>query len=879
VSCEKVVKRATIAALLAILIVFPMFSAVPVKAQIMTINLSQDSGPIVTKVVANGTLENPGAHFSIFWDYIKDWDGRYGLIAEGYAEGYNYSAVITVPPTYAGDHIIIVEDDKNHATTYAAFTVTPEITVDPNDAPSGANVNVSGRLIHGETIDIKFYDQVGGDEIMVAQTLTDNVTGELSCSLKIPLKPEGDYAVRAYWNGSLQAEAPFHVGYQGITVKPSKDPPNAIVTVSGGLAINENFTIAFANSTWSVDAATAQTDTSGQFTVNVTVPEASPGDYTVKAHNDGVEATAPFTILPPAQITATSNAANPSEALSVISVVTVNGTNFIANEAVKVYFESTPIQVAETTTDSNGSFTVTFNVPADASAGTHTISAVQDPYNVSASTTITVHSVVIKPYSTVYVPGDTICFSINSTTSFQAYSEIVINIFDPSGVPCTRLGYHVDVGKDIVQVNGFWVATYESTAFWPDIPKGAPVGMWTWNATYCLTLYPNVQMSASGVFYVIPEPDLYYILQRLNQIEAKIDGVVYKQDQLYVLIQTNQNAVMARLDQLEASLVSITLDGFAGIDTKLGELKVKVDMLDMKVTDIQNGLVSIQTSIGVMTADVATIKDILAQTNATVAEIKDGIATIKTDVGSIKADLTALNAAVTDIKNEVVKVSTSIGTLNAKLDAINATITGFIEDAEDEVLAKLSTSLGDVTVQLGDLKAIIAGANSTISGLIVGSKGEVMAKIEAGDSVVQANLNALNISIASVQEGVATVNTAVGDLKVSLENLGANVTQLIIDSENRTIVQMQTLLGSINATLEDLGGKITAIHGNVADVVVPGLGQLKVTVASTQQTSESASEAVSGMNTLMYAVVALSLVAAAISAVNLITIRRKEAAS
>jgi peptidoglycan hydrolase CwlO-like protein len=873
---------------MALLLAFQALSAVQTcfAKPGVTVNLSQTSGPIGITVTVSGTLENPGAQFKIFWQYIKDWDGRYGFLVSGYAEGYSYTANITIPPAARGNHYVIVEDEKNHATGYAVFTVTPEITVQPDTAPGGAIVSVGGRLINGETIDIRFYDPISGRETTVAQAVTDHTTGALSCNFKVPAWSEGDYKVRAYWSGSLQAEAMFHIGYQGITVVPDKAPPNAIVRVSGGLAINETFIIAFENSTWSVTVATVQTDQSGWFAVNVTVPEASPGNYFVRASSDDIDVEVPFEILPPANLEVYSDAANTGEALPGFSVITAIGTNFIANANVSIYFQSNPVLVAETVAGPDGSFTAQFTVPSNAKAGTHTIFAVQDPYNVSASATIIVHSVVIAPYAmlnypnsvVLYVPGDTIAFYVNSTTPFEVPSEIVVNVYDPSGIPYTPQGIRVNAGGDIVNVKGFYVAPYDRIAFWPEIPKGAPAGIWTWNATYRLQLYPGVQFNASGFFGVIPQADLDYILQRLNQIEAKIDGVAYKQDQLYLLIQANHNYVMARLDQLEASLVNVTQSGFAEVNTKLGAIQLKLDLLDAKVTSIQDNVAIIQTSLGTLTADVSELKNMLAKVNATIVEVKGGVATIQAGIGEIKADLAALNAIVVDVKGGVASVQTTIGALSAKLDALNATIVG-VKDGLKDGFAQVETILGTVNMKLDELKAFIESSNANVTKLIVDCKGEVIAEIAAGKAELKANLNALNASVASVQAGVATLNTAVGELKVSLADLRANVTRLIVDAKGEAVAEMQTLLGPVNATLQDMGGKITAIHGNVADVVIPGIGQLKVAVASAQQSAENASEAVSGLNMLIYAVLALSIVAAALSAFNLLHMRRKETAS
>ncbi|MBS7633259.1 hypothetical protein KEJ15_06555, partial [Candidatus Bathyarchaeota archaeon] len=203
-------KTAVSAAVLALLLVSVYLPLQPAYAQTMTITLSQNSGPIGTQIIVNGTLENIGAQFKIFWDKIKEWDGRSGLLAGGYAEGYNYSAAITVPPASAGEHYIVVEDEKNHATTYVIFTVTSIVAVDPIKGPAGINVTVSGILINNEAITLAFHDPTLGNETFVAETQTDE-NGNFSSRFTVPQIPPRNYTIRTYWKGQLQAEAPFTV--------------------------------------------------------------------------------------------------------------------------------------------------------------------------------------------------------------------------------------------------------------------------------------------------------------------------------------------------------------------------------------------------------------------------------------------------------------------------------------------------------------------------------------------------------------------------------------------------------------------------------------------------------------------------------------------
>lgn len=666
------------AAVLALLLVSAYLPLQPAYAQIMTITLSQDNGLIGTQVVVNGTLENVGAKFKIFWDKIKEWDGRSGLLAEGYAEGYDYTATITVPPASAGEHYIIVEDEKNHATTYVIFTVTPKITVDPNKGPAGVKVTVSGVLINNEVITLTFHDPTLGNETFVAETQTDE-NGNFSSRFTVPQIPPKDYTVRTYWKGQLQAEAPF-------TVLP---PPSITVNPAEGL----------------------------------------PGDE-----------------------------------------VNVTGAYFAPNDAVTVYFFSEPIIVASAYTDNNGGFTAIFNVPLDAALGTHSIKAVDKvygQYGLQAEASFTVHSVVIKPRSSAYLQGDTVSFYLNSTLQFEPGTAITTKITDPSGIPFTTFTINA---ADLVNVRRVWAAPYDKATLPLIIPSDAQVGVWAWYATFYLPLYPGEEKNADGTFEVLKKPSLNMVLERMAELDAKIEGILQKTDDLHLLIQTSKSEVLAKLDEVEARLTSaiITANGemLAKIDTAVGQIELRLNELNAKIVDVKDDTVLIKTDLGTVKADLATVKGIVSGLGGDISTIRNSVASIQSDMGTIKAELKALNGKLTSVQNGTATIETSIGELTANLTATNASIKNL-----NGTMATLQTNLGEVKVSINELGARIAtveGLNATIATCL----GNLEGTVESIDS------NIANILVPGLGRIEALVSTA-EDASIRAESATTGVSTIM----------------------------------------------------------------------------------------------------
>ena len=540
-------------ATLALLLILASFTAFiqPIQAESTTINLSKNEGPIGTDVAVYGTIETAGGKYQIYWDHVKPWDGRSGLIAEGYAEGNTYATVVTIPPAYRGVHHVIVLDVMAESTAAATFNVKPEIRVEPDRGPAGLKVKVSGHLVNNEVIDIIFLNPATGDYSVVVE---DAVAGS-------------DGYFEAWFN----------------------------------------------------------------------VPQVDPGNYTVQAFLDDArppstpEAEAPFTVLESPTIALT-----PNEGMAR-DTVTVQGFNFAPNSNVTVYFEDEIVAAVEA--DDAGAFTASFNVP-EMPYGGYAVKAVDDVYNIQAEASFTVHEAEISTRAALYLAGDTLSFNVKCTGMFQPNSEITIAIVDPEGVPFKTLRIPAD---EAVKVGEWYVLPYgEAVA---TLPSDAAEGEWTWTASFRLECTPDIERTATGTFTVKAKPTIEMVMEKLEELEAKINSVLVKGDELYALIETSRGDVLAKLSDLEAEIVELKGD-VAVINTTLGMIEVDVETLNAKVTEIDGDLATVSTALG-------EIQGIIASANATILEV------IVPRLGTINARLTGVEQS----SAQVVATSTALATI------------------------------------------------------------------------------------------------------------------------------------------------------------------------------------------------------------------------
>ena len=159
------------------------------------------------------------------------------------------------------------------------------------------------------------------------------------------------------------AEAEFTIIVAAASLNPDTGYVGTEVTVSGtGFKASQSVTISFENEDTFEDVATASTDVYGSVNASFTVPVRNTGTFKVKV-SDGVNTDeADFTILTSASLSQTTG--------NVGTELTVSGTGF----AGKVSIKYDDVEIATTTADAEGAFSVTFTAPQSKYGG-HNITA------------------------------------------------------------------------------------------------------------------------------------------------------------------------------------------------------------------------------------------------------------------------------------------------------------------------------------------------------------------------------------------------------------------------------------------------------------------------------------------------------------------------
>jgi hypothetical protein len=152
----------------------------------------------------------------------------------------------------------------------------------------------------------------------------------------------------------IRAVAEFTVIAGEITIDPEKGPGGTEVEINGtDFTDKEDITFKYDGASIDIKRGDDQTDSNGDFTSYILIPESAAGEHKVAVEVAGNEVEATFTVEPEMVIKPTSGEAG--------TTVTVSGTGFGRRQEVVVYFKGAG--VATITTDSAGSFDTTFKVP------------------------------------------------------------------------------------------------------------------------------------------------------------------------------------------------------------------------------------------------------------------------------------------------------------------------------------------------------------------------------------------------------------------------------------------------------------------------------------------------------------------------------------
>jgi hypothetical protein len=225
------------------------------------------------------------------------------------------------------------------------------------------------------------------------------------------------YIYAAYSDDEVVAKDDFRVIVTELSISPTKGTVGTEVDVTGsGFSTRKTITIKYDTTdiTDEIEGDT-ETDSSGEFSSTITVPESAKGDHTITVTVSSDKATAKFTVEPAMTISPTSGTIGDS--------VKVTGTGFAKSKEVTITFDGD--EVATDETDSYGNFETTFNVP-DVAAGSHDVEA-KDASNNSKTAQFTITTnVTISPTTSVNSPGHVGQDLTISGTGFKPSSDITI---------------------------------------------------------------------------------------------------------------------------------------------------------------------------------------------------------------------------------------------------------------------------------------------------------------------------------------------------------------------------------------------------------------------------------------------------------------------
>jgi hypothetical protein len=155
-----------------------------------------------------------------------------------------------------------------------------------------------------------------------------------------------------------------------MAITPTTGITGTTVSVTGsGFGANSQITIKFNNSLVSTNPIVIMTDANGSFSGSFALPASPAGSYTVEVSDGTNSGSANFTAVIDTTIDQVTSEVSPG---NVGMELTISGTGFKANASVTVTYESEPVVLAIATTDSSGSFSVTFAIPKSV-GGEHTI--------------------------------------------------------------------------------------------------------------------------------------------------------------------------------------------------------------------------------------------------------------------------------------------------------------------------------------------------------------------------------------------------------------------------------------------------------------------------------------------------------------------------
>jgi len=335
-----------------------------------SISLSDEDGTVGSKLTVTGegfNANEKGIEVQFGEDVIET-----GIEADS-SGSWQYT--FEIPPSNSGEHFItasgVTPADEVQA---AIFMVTPQIEINPDSGGVGTMVAIDGTGFGNAETGIT----VTYDSLAVKTDIASDTNGSWQSSFFIPSSTRGRHTITAYGDTTAEAgvnEVIFSVSPEISLELASGQLGDSIhagdsIWVSGiGFEKNEaEIKIIFDDT---VLASKIIADAKGSWAVMVTVPQSTRGKHRVTSSGESTRAdeiaSAALTISPQIKINRTSAA--------IGDEVEITGTGFGEKAQLTVDFSETEV-APDSTTDTDGNFTVNFKVPK-LESGTYTITVME----------------------------------------------------------------------------------------------------------------------------------------------------------------------------------------------------------------------------------------------------------------------------------------------------------------------------------------------------------------------------------------------------------------------------------------------------------------------------------------------------------------------
>jgi hypothetical protein len=321
------------------------------------------------KVWVNGSSGEvtSGATVEAYWDYAAGPNAWLLNSTTGNPDG-SYEMLITVPEAETGTHYIWVKDVSTGGTAQEAGgeSVIPVLEVDPDAGLPDDTVTLSGTGFSAESgFNVSFYNATDVYQIVENNAEETDEYGSFSINVDIPDPLDyGPYTFNVTDDTTSNVLVAFTLG-ASILLDFDEGPEGSVVEVSGrgftnGVQINESDVTYGGMAGMQIDGDKMTVDSNGEFTGDLIIPTMAggTGDYVISITDGIYSATDTFTVDGVATIDVNPTYGSPG------ATITVEGWNFTQIDGLTVNLDLNGTSLGSTETDVNGEFTTTFTVPA-----------------------------------------------------------------------------------------------------------------------------------------------------------------------------------------------------------------------------------------------------------------------------------------------------------------------------------------------------------------------------------------------------------------------------------------------------------------------------------------------------------------------------------